>query len=149
MRSTLKKFCCTIAFTATVVGSFIPAIPILNSAANAAPAKSGWVAVTTDSRNKTWYVDNGSIQGRGRYRYFWSYIVGGTPYPDSGKIAYSTAFYLSVDCQQKRFRLRFAKSLDENNKVIKEYDFGDKGPMGGARADSGEAASLNHVCSRR
>ena len=149
MTSTLKKFCCAIGLTATVIGISSTAIPSLNHSANAAPAKNGWIPVSTDSRNKTWSVDNGSIQGRGRFRYFWSYIVGGDPYPDNGKVAYSTAFYLSVDCQQKRFRLRYAKSLDENTKVIKEYDFGEKVPLAAVRAGSGEAASLNYVCSRR
>jgi hypothetical protein len=62
---------------------------------------------------------------------------------------YSAAFYLSVDCQQKRFRLRYAKSLDENSKTIKEYDFGENQPLGRATPGSGEEASMNFVCSRR
>jgi len=147
--NTIKRVCLTIGLTAALIGTSTIAIPTLKRSANAAPAKSGWVAVVTDGRNKTWYVDRGTVQGRGRFRYFWSYVVGGNPYSDSGKLAYSTAFYLSVDCQLKRFRLRFAKSLDQNNNVIKEYDFGEARPLSSARAGSGEDATLRYVCSQR
>ncbi|WP_421659267.1 surface-adhesin E family protein [Leptothermofonsia sp. ETS-13] len=141
MLSILQKLGCTAGVTIFLLG--------VVGFAEAAPDKKGWVAVFTDRSDKTWYVDNGSIQGHGRFRYFWSYTTGGTPYRENGKLAYSMAFYLSVDCQQKRFRLRYAKSLDENSNTIKEYNFGDSLPLGSPRSDSGEEASMNYVCASR
>lgn len=142
MESSLQKLCLSIGIVATLlITSITPGF---------AQAKGGWVRVITDSRARTWYVDTGSIQGKGRFRYFWSYTTGGTPsYPEAGKLAHSTAFYLSVDCQQQRYRLRYAKALDANFKLIKEYDYGDSLPLGTANPGSGEAASMKFVCSRR
>ncbi|MCL6436251.1 MAG: hypothetical protein K6T90_18995 [Leptolyngbyaceae cyanobacterium HOT.MB2.61] len=141
MSSILQRLGCTAGLITFLLG--------VAGVAEAAPDKKGWVAVLTDPNDKTWYVDNGSIQGRGRFRYFWSYTTGGTPYRENGKLAYSMAFYLSVDCQQKRFRLRYARSLDENSNTIKEYNFGDRLPLGSPRSGSGEEASMNYVCASR
>ncbi|MGA7933150.1 MAG: hypothetical protein WCA35_06355, partial [Kovacikia sp.] len=95
MTSTLQKFCWAIGLTATLVGSSL-AISSLKTFASAAPAKKGWVAVMTDKQNDVWYVDSGSIQGRGRFRYFWSYVMAGSPYIIDGKLTYGVAYYLSV-----------------------------------------------------
>lgn len=141
MPNTLQKFCCIVGIAGSLLGTA--------RVGEAAPAKQGWVAVLTDQRDKTWYVDSGSIQGKGRFRYFWSYMTGGTPYPENGKLVHSMAFYLSVDCQQKRFRLRYARSMDENAKTIKEFDFGESQSLGSPRSGSGEAASINFVCAQR
>jgi hypothetical protein len=64
-------------------------------------------------------------------------------------MVHSTAFYLSVDCQQKQFRLRYAQLFDQSNKAIKEFDYGDSRPLGSVTPGSGEEASLNYACSRR
>ncbi|QZZ21982.1 hypothetical protein J5X98_06095 [Leptothermofonsia sichuanensis E412] len=141
MSNTLQKFCCIAGTVAALLGTA--------SLVEAAPAKKGWVEVLTDQRDKTWYVDSGSIQGRGRFRYFWSYTTGGVPYSENGQLVYSMAFYLSVDCQQKRFRLRYARALDENGKTIKEFNFGETQSLNSPRSGSGEEASLNFVCSQR
>ena len=141
MATSLHKICWSIGCVATLLTTSIT--PGL------AQVRGGWVRIITDNRDKTWYVDNGSIQGKGRFRYFWSYTTGGTPYSEAGKLVYSTAFYLSVDCQQQRYRLRYAKALDKDFKLIKEYDYGDSLPLGKATSGSGEAASMKFVCSRR
>jgi ribonucleotide monophosphatase NagD (HAD superfamily) len=141
MRIPLQRVCWTIGMVAALVTA--------NITPGFAQARGGWVRVVTDGQDKTWYVDNGSIQGKGRFRYFWSYTTGGTPYQEAGKPAYSTAFYLWADCQQQRYRLRYAKALDANFKLIKEYDYGDSLPLATATAGSGEAASMKFVCSRR
>lgn len=118
-----------------------------------APATpKGWVRIKTEPDQKTWFVDTGSISGKGRYRYFWSYAAEGAPYPDpeaAGQLVYSTALYLSVDCQQKQFRLRYTQLFDQSNKAIKEFDYGDSLPLGSALPGSGEEAALKYVCSRR
>lgn len=149
----LQKLCCSVGLTAAVIGLSTTTIAtFLADRSVAAPAKSGWVKIKTEQDNKIWYVDTGSITGKGRFRYFWSYITGGAPYPDpevSGQLVYSTAFYLSVDCQQKQFRLRYAQLFDQGSKLIKEFDYGTSRPLGGATPGSGEEASVNYVCSRR
>lgn len=141
MMKTIRNVCCVASCAAVLLGGV--QIPERAIAAN------GWVKVITDARNKTWYVDSGSIQGRGRFRYFWSYTTEDLPFNEDGKLVYSSAFYLSVDCQLKRYRLRHAKSLDQNSNVVKEYSFGDDRPLAAVRSGSGEEASLNFVCSRR
>lgn len=141
MISNRQKVGCAVGLMAILMGG--------TSLRSPASAASGWVQVTTDRGNRIWYVDSGSIQGTGRFRYFWSYIVGGPPFPEAGKLAHSSAYYLSVDCQQKRYRLRHARSLDENTNLIKEYNFGDSQPLAPAQPGSGEEASINFVCSRR
>jgi hypothetical protein len=115
-------------------------------------APKGWVRVKTEPNNKVWFVDAGSIKGQGRFRYFWSYITGGSPYPDPevpGQLVHSSSFYLSVDCQQRAYRLRFAQLYDQNTKLLKEFDYGESRPLGKVTPGSGEEASLNFVCSRR
>lgn len=141
MKNRLQVFCCVVGAIATFAGT--------SAIAAAQSIEKGWVAVMTDERERTWYVDSGTIEGKGQFRYFWSYTTGDTPYSDNGKMAYSTAFYLSVDCQQKKFRLRYAKSLDQNSQLIKEYNFGDSQPLGSPTSGSGEEASMNYVCRKR
>lgn len=118
--------------------------------ASAAPVPKGWVRVVTDESNQTWYVDSGSLQSRGKVRYFWSYVVGNSPYPDeSGRLVYGAAFYLSTDCQTKSYRLRFTRLLDENNKTVQEYNHGSTRPMAQAVPGSGEEASMKFACLQR
>lgn len=118
--------------------------------AAAAPTPAGWVRIITDQSNQTWYVDSGSLQTRGSIRYFWSYVVGGAPYPnESGRLVYGAAFYLSADCKTNSYRLRFTRLLDESNKTVQEYNYGATRPMGQAVPGSGEEASMKFACSRQ
>ncbi|MGA7933508.1 MAG: hypothetical protein WCA35_08175 [Kovacikia sp.] len=103
----------------------------------------------TGKQNDVWYVDSGSIQGKGRFRYFWSYVTAGTPYIIDGKLTYGMAYYLSVDCQEKQFRVRYIQALDENSRVIKDYSLENIPLRGKAMAGSGGDASIKYVCSRR
>lgn len=149
MKSPLQTVGCSLSLAATLLSAIATLNLGMASVAEAAPRPKGWVKVLTDERERIWYVDSGSIQRKGNIRYFWSYILGGDPFPVEGKLAYSTAFYLSVDCQQKRYRMRFARAFDENNQVVKEYNYGDDRPLGSTSAGTGEDASLKYVCSRR
>jgi hypothetical protein len=138
---TIKQWCCSISLMMATVIS--PAIAI------AASNTGQWVPVMTDGQDRVWYVDAGTIQGRGRYRYFWSYVLNKTPFVQAGELVYGTAYYLSVDCRSKRFRLRFARLLDENSKTLKEYNYGDNKPLGSIPPGTGEEASIKFVCSRK
>ncbi len=108
-----------------------------------------WVSVKTDSENRTWYVDSGTITGKGRYRFFWSYVVASAPFLEAGKMVYGTAYYLSVDCQGKQFRLRFVRLLDQNSQTVKEFNYGDGRPLGNITSGSGEEASFKYVCKKK
>jgi hypothetical protein len=114
------------------------------------PAAASWVRVKTDSDNDIYSVDVDSIEGRGRFRYFWSNILFDKPWKtEAGQLAYSAMYYLSVDCQDKLYRLRFKQLLDENNKTIQEYNYGEDIELAAPKAGSSEEASLKFVCSRR
>jgi hypothetical protein len=90
------------------------------------PAAASWVRVKTEPDNDIYSVDVDLIEGRGRFRYFWSNIIFGKPNnTEAGQLAYSAVYYLSVDCQDKLYRLRFKQLLDENNKTIQEYNYGE------------------------
>ncbi len=113
------------------------------------PAIASWVRVQTNRNNNIYSVDVDSIQGRGRFRYFWSDIVFGKPQSVAGKLASRAIFYLSVDCQKKLFRLQFTRYLDDNNTTIQDYNYGDNTALSKPVPGSSEAASMNFVCSRR
>lgn len=114
------------------------------------PATASWVRVKTAPNNDIYSVDVDSIEGRGRFRYFWSNILFGKPWrTEEGQLAYSAMYYLSVDCQDKLYRLRFKQLLDENNKTIQEYNYGEDAGLVAPNPGSSEEASLKFVCSRR
>lgn len=114
------------------------------------PAAASWVRVKTDSNNNIYSVDVDLIEGRGRFRYFWSNILFGKPWrTEEGQLVYSAMYYLSVDCKDKLYRLRFQQLLDENNKTIQEYNYGEDIGLAAPKAGSGEEASLKFACSRR
>jgi hypothetical protein len=106
-----------------------------------------WIRIKTDERQNIYYVDTTTIETKGSQRYFWSYIVFGTPYEHENKLVYSSAYYLSVNCQEQLFNLHFKELLDENRQVIKEYDYSDS-VAGAPTPGSSEEASLKFVCSR-
>lgn len=121
-------------------------------ASQAAPAKNGWVRVITDESNNVWYLDKGSMQGRGRFRYFWVYFTLGTPLPMSsnGRMLDSGAIYLSLDCQQKQYRTRFVQLLDQNAKVIDEADVSRQSTADRLMpGDTIGAAIVKYACSQR
>ena len=123
---------------------------VASAALLSSPATASWVRVKTDSDNNIYSVDVDSIEGRGRFRYFWSNIIFGKPWKtEAGQLASSAMYYLSVDCQDKLYRLRFQQLLDENNKTIQEYNYGEDIELATPKAGSSEEASLKFVCSRR
>lgn len=133
LRSALTSFL-------TIVSFSFPAI--------AAPNQ--WVRVLTDNNNDAWYVDASSIEGRGAYRYFWSYVLYSTPIPRESGLTYSAAYYLSVDCPKQVWRVRYVRFLDKNQQTVSEYEPGESGRIGDSSIVSeGGAASLKFVCSRR
>jgi hypothetical protein len=114
------------------------------------PATASWVRVKTDSDNNIYSVDVDLIEGRGRFRYFWSNILFGKPNnTEAGQLAYSAVYYLSVDCKDKLYRLRFKQLLDENNKTIQEYNYGEDAGLVAPNPGSSAEASIKFVCSRR
>jgi hypothetical protein len=114
------------------------------------PAAASWVRVKTEPDNDIYSVDVDLIEGRGRFRYFWSNIIFGKPNnTEAGQLAYSAVYYLSVDCQDKLYRLRFKQLLDENNKTIQEYNYGEDAGLVAPNPGSSEEASMKFVCSRR
>jgi hypothetical protein len=108
-----------------------------------------WVRVVTDSSDRSWFVDKGSITGRKPYLYFWSYVFTETPRTFEGQSYYSAAYYLSVDCQKQLFRLRFVRLYDKDFKLIRDYDYADSLEPSAPPPSSGEAASMNFVCLQR
>jgi hypothetical protein len=122
---------------------------IVSIALFSSPAIASWVRVKTSATNDIYSVDDASIEGRDRFRYFWSNVVFGKPQPVAGKLASSAAFYLSVDCQKKLFRLRFTRFLDDNNKTIQDYNYGESANLAAPVPGSSEEASMKFVCSRR
>lgn len=129
---------------------WIVPLAITSVALLGSPALADWVRVKTDSDNDAYSVDVDSIEGRGHIRYFWSNIIFGQPRnTESGKVAYSAVFYLSVDCQNKLYNLRFKRLLDENNQSIQDFDYEDYPPQTAPASGSSEEASINFVCSRR
>ncbi|HEY9649063.1 MAG TPA: surface-adhesin E family protein [Coleofasciculaceae cyanobacterium] len=125
-------------------------LAITSVALLSSPALADWVRVKTDLDNDIYSVDVDSIEGRGRLRYFWSNVVFGQPRnTETGQVAHSAVFYLSVDCQNKLYSLRFERVLDENNQSIRDFDYGEYPPQASPASGSSEEASLNFVCSRR
>ncbi len=114
------------------------------------PAAASWVRVKTEPDNDIYSVDVDLIERRGRFRYFWSNILFEKPQKtEAGQLASSAMYYLSVDCQNKLYRLRFQQFLDENYKTIQEYNYGEDAGLVAPNPGSGEEASLKFVCSRR
>lgn len=113
------------------------------------PAIASWVRVKTNRNNDIYSVDVDSIEGSGRFRYFWSNVVYGKPYYEVGQLVYSAVYYVSVDCQKKLYRVRFTQFLDKNNKAIRQYNYGESIQLAAPAPGSSEEASLKFVCSRR
>ncbi|HIK14573.1 MAG TPA: hypothetical protein IGS53_04675 [Leptolyngbyaceae cyanobacterium M33_DOE_097] len=127
---------------ASVVGTLaVPAI---------AQIPNTWVRINTDEYDNIAYVDRASIQGSTQFRYFWTYVTAGAPYPDevSQKQVYATSAYVSTDCKTKRYRLRKIRYYDQQSKVIREDDLGESGPDGFATFHPAAIATVNYVCSR-
>lgn len=119
--------------------------------ASAAPQK-GWVRVITDQANNIYYIDRGTIAGRGNYRFFWVYVELAAPIPvsQSGQMLNGGAVYMSVDCRQKVYRTRYVQLIDQNSKVIDETDVSDQNALG--RILPGDKTGLsivNYACARR
>jgi hypothetical protein len=110
--------------------------------------KSTWIRLLSEG-NKLWFIDTGSIKKSGSVRYFWSYIQADMPMPEGDSLVAGSAYYLSVDCKKKMYRLRHAQTLDSNGKVIREENYGDSRPMTEINPGTGEAASINYVCARK
>ncbi len=107
-----------------------------------------WVRVKTTA-NDIYSVDAATIEGRGRIRNFWSHIEFGKPQSVAGKLAHSAIYYVSTDCQDKVYGLRFTRFLDQNSRTIKEDNYGDRAGLVKPASGSGEEASIKFVCSRQ
>ncbi len=129
--------CLGLLTTVAIAGSFM------------SPATASWVRVKTNKNNDVYSVNADSIEGRGRFRYFWSHIVFGKPVSKSGRVAHRAVYYIFIDCQKKLYQLRFSRFLDANDQTIQEYNYGDNFGLESPRPGSSEQASLNFVCSRR
>ncbi|HBE16676.1 MAG TPA: hypothetical protein DEA78_20765 [Cyanobacteria bacterium UBA11159] len=105
-----------------------------------------WVRVKTDNNNNSYYIDVSTIEGKGRFRYFWSNVIYGEPYRWDNKLVYSTSYYISVDCSTKLYRVRFEQLLDAQGKSIQDLNYGDNGRSGITEPGSPEDASLLFVC---
>ena len=105
-----------------------------------------WVRVKTDNNNNAYYIDVSTIEGKGRFRYFWSNVIYGEPYRRDDKLVYSTSYYISVDCSTKLYRVRFEQLLDDKGQSIQDFTDGDNGTSGIAKPGSPEDASLKFVC---
>lgn len=123
----------------------IASLTLVNLPANAAE----WVRVKTTANNDVFLVDTSSIEGRGRIRSFWSLVEFGKPRIVSGKSAYSAIYYLSVDCQNNVYGLRFSQLLDQNSQKIKEFNYGDNALAGKPTPGSSEEASMKFICSKK
>lgn len=115
----------------------------------ASPATANWVRVKTNQNNDVYSVDVDSIKGRGRFRYFWSNVVFGSPIEDSGRVAHRAVYYIFVDCKNKFYQVRFTQFRDKNNQLIQDYIYGEENSLVTPRPGSSEEASLKFVCSRR
>lgn len=115
----------------------------------ASPATASWVRVKTNSNNDVYSVDANSIEGRGRFRYFWSDVVFGKPVSNAGRVAHRAVYYLFVDCQDKLYQVRFTRFLDKNNQTLQDYNYGENSELAVPRPGSSEEASLKFVCSRQ
>lgn len=119
--------------------------------AAAAPQK-GWVRVITDQANNVYFIDRGTIEGRGNYRFFWVYVELGAPIPinQSGQLLNGGAVYMSVDCRQKVYRTRYVQLIDQNSKVIDESDVTDQSAVGKfLPSDKTGMSIVNYACARR
>lgn len=145
MPSFLQKICCLASLSA-LMG--------LSGLEIASAAQKGWVRVFTDPENNyVYYIDNGTIQGKGKFRYFWMYSTsanGSSLFTVNRRPVYSVSGYFSVDCQQGVVRVRSAQLFDQNSKLIAENHAGDQGPLFflGPQRPGGIAVS-KFACSRR
>ena len=113
------------------------------------PATASWVRVKTDSVNNIYSVDVDSIEGSGHFRYFWSNVIFGEPLnTEAGQVAHSAVYYLSVDCKEQLYRLRFKRFLDKDNKTIQDFNYGDEAGLVAPAPGSSQEASMKFVCSR-
>ena len=150
----LKQFWCAVGLVGTLSLSTGTVILAGGNAATAKPA-DGWIKVFTDRQNRAWYIDRGSMQGQGRFRYLWMFVNDASGRPlfasrssaTQGKIPYGMAMYVSTDCQSKLVRLRHAQLLDENSNVIVQKTIGDSGPINRADKDELDRAIMQSICS--
>lgn len=114
------------------------------------PLPNTWVRISTDEYDNITYVDRASIAGSTQFRYFWTYVAAGAPYPDpeSKQQIYATAAYVSTDCKTKRYRLRTLRLFNQSNQIAREIEYGDAGPDGFATFHPAAIASISFVCSR-
>jgi hypothetical protein len=115
----------------------------------ASPATASWVRVKTNPNNDAYSVEVDLIKGRGRFRYFWSHVVFGSPIEDEGRVAYRALYYIFVDCKNKLYQVRFTQFRDKNNQLIQDYNYGEENSLVTPRPGSSEEASLKFVCSIR
>lgn len=108
-----------------------------------------WVRVKTDNNNNVYSIDVSTIEGKARFRYFWSNVIYGEPYRWDDKLVYSTSYYISVDCSTKSYRVRFEQLLDAKGKSIQDFNYGDNGRSGITEPGSPEDASLKFVCGNK
>lgn len=113
-----------------------------------ASASTKWVKVSTSEDNSIFYVDTTSIQGNGRFRYFWKNITLGSPDTDfTSRPAYTFMSYHSVDCETFTYRTRIGSWHDQNGKVLREFNYGEKGELRQANSGTSFEDALEFVCS--
>jgi hypothetical protein len=110
-------------------------------------AAEQWVKVLTNDRG-VWFVDKSSIAPQGKNLAFWAYIVHDTPTRINNMAIQTEGDYVLVDCRSRRYRLVYKRLMDKNNQLVHELDFSRRHGFGSPRKGSGEAVSINFVCSQ-
>jgi hypothetical protein len=110
-------------------------------------SSSTWVRVVKDTDSEL-FIDQASIKQEGQYRTFWSYIAFSQPKPVDGKKVYGQGDYLTVDCKTKQYQVRYKRFMDQNNKLIKEFNFGSSSSLTRTRSKN-EMAGIKFACAQR
>ena len=135
---------------------------LLSVEALAAPAKDSWIKVATyrdraDQDESAFYVQSGSIQDKGGYRYFTVYegMADGRPLAKMGNQTYQgIVFCMSTECRKRTVQFYRVDSVNPQGEVIKGevnlFPRSDRStPITSVPASGWPLTVVKYVCSRR
>ena len=120
------------------IGKVLPLIvtlvPLITTTFISPANAAEWVRILSDD-NAAFYIDTSSIEGTGRYRYYWQLVAFQRPQSFRTGVnrtsvsVYGYAIYSSIDCRTKFGRVRRLLALDRNNRTLMEINMNEFGPL--------------------
>ncbi|MEH2383143.1 MAG: surface-adhesin E family protein [Nostoc sp.] len=103
-----------------------------------------WVLVNESSDGTRIFIDNESYEKRGTIAWYWQLVK-----QESGvdEVTFKTS-YFSMDCRNRKVRLREGFQHDSTGKLIFSHSYGDTGPLMQIIPDTTGEKIFRAVCFR-